>query len=100
MQLRNHPGMISNDHPLWPPKWHPSLIPSKAPTSEAGTLVKVLPFDISPPFCFWIVAEFEGAEFTTLLSFEDENFYKCIIEVFNQHIGRPLSDLGSAEIGL
>ncbi len=92
--------MIFNGRPLWPPKWHASLVPSKVPTGEEGTLVRVLPFDISPPFCFWIVAEFDGAEFTTLLSFEDEDLYKLIIEVFSQHIGKPLRDLGSADIGL
>lgn len=92
--------MTFNGRPLWPPKWHASLVPSKAPTGEEGTLVRVLPFDLSPPFCFWIVCEFDGVEFTTLLSFKDEDSYKCVIEVFNQHIGKPLTDLGGVEIGL
>jgi hypothetical protein len=83
---------------VWPPSWHPSGNDVQAPTGEEGILTQVLPLDISPPYCFWIATESDGVGFSAMLTFQDEEFYSQVIEIFKQFIGKPLSDLGSCEI--
>lgn len=104
MRLREHPGMRWIHHGNWPPIWAGSLGPGgKIPIAEEGVLREVRyskAFGLTPAYLA-LAVDYEGAAFYGGLGFDnpDPVFLQKVLQFLDGYIGRPICEVGDAEVG-
>jgi hypothetical protein len=101
MELRKHPKMKWQGRQNWPPQWTGPHGPNNPlPEGEIGTLTRVetAVANAIAPHCVLII-RYSNQEYLGNMSFDDEEFLKTVCGILNNHIGEPISAIGSLDIG-
>jgi hypothetical protein len=84
----------------WPPAWSgPSGPNDPLPTGEVGVLIKVEAESkyLTAPHCLLVIG-WNDEEYFGALFFDDESFAHAICDLLSNHLGSPMSILGSLDI--
>jgi hypothetical protein len=98
MLLRDHPLMSYTGIPNWPPSW--TLIEgrgNKNPKGEIGTLRAVLVSGTRPSRCLLLIS-YEDSFYKGCLRFNDDVFFKHIVELLQSCSNRAIADIGSIDL--
>ena len=101
MELRTHPKMTWQGRANWPPQWAgPHGPDNPLPEGEVGILTRVETAveNAIAPHCV-LVIHYKDQDYLGSLSFDDEEFLKTVCDVLNGHVGKPISAIGSLDIG-
>ena len=100
MKLRNHPKMTWQGRPNWPPIWHGPYGPDKPlPEGEVGVLRAFEKSILSAGACCCLLTvAHNGQDYFGSLSFDDEEFSQKVCAILSDHIGEPISAIGSLDI--
>lgn len=96
MQLRNHPLMVFEGKPNWPPTWL-ARDSSDTLTGEIGVLKFVIRDSTSDTRCFLRI-ECDGRGYIGSLRFDQAEFCSRICELLHDHIGRLIKDIGDLDV--
>jgi hypothetical protein len=98
MELRNHPRMMWQGHPNWPPEWIGSHGPNRPlPQGEVGVLLRVVPRESLVPYCVF-ERNWNDQEYVGSLLFDDQEFLETTYDVLRSHVGCLISEVGSLDI--
>jgi hypothetical protein len=92
--------MCYQGRPSWPPTWSGPSDPHNAlPTGEVGVLIKVAAASkyLTAPHCL-LVIRWNNEEYFGAVFFDDESFAQTICNLLSNHLGSPVSLLGSLDI--
>ena len=98
MLLRDHPLMSYMGLPNWPPTW--TWIEGredKHPKGEIGTLRAVLLSGTRPSRCLLLMS-YEDSFYKGCLRFDDEVFFKHIVEVLQGCSNHSIAEIGSVHL--
>jgi hypothetical protein len=101
MTLRTHPLMSYRGLGNWPPvwTWRGGKGENKRPQGEIGVLRDVLSSQVQPSSRIYLIMQCEGEEYMGCVLFNDSAFCSQICELLKRNCGKPLSEIGSLEIG-
>jgi hypothetical protein len=104
MELRDHPKMRWGGRPNWPPNWKGPHGPSNPlPVGEAGILMKVETGVVRDektmvvPHCC-LVMRYDNQDYYGTMFFDDGAFLIKLLPLLREHIGSPISKIGSLDI--
>jgi hypothetical protein len=100
MELRNHPRMVWQCRPNWPPHWKEPYGPDRPlPTGEVGILQRVDPPSENVEIPHGLLDfRWNGENYFASLYFDDPGFLKVVCETLSNYIGRAISEIGSLDI--
>ena len=99
MQLRDHPLMSYRSLRNWPPSWiWRGGESNKKLRGEAGMLRNVFLSNVEPRSRLFLIIEHEDNEYVGCVMFSDESFCRHVHDLFKQHYGSPVADLGSLDV--
>ena len=100
MQVRNHPMMIFEGRPIWPPHWIWISGPDsrQTPVGEVGMLENVRVSRVFKNTLFLTVSMLDGNRYMGTLSFDNVHFARKVFLVFKEHIRQAIKDIGEIEI--
>jgi len=94
MELRNHPRMMWQGRPNWPPHWKEPYGPDRPlPTGEVGILQRVDPPSENVEIPHWFLDIRWNGE-----NYFDLGFLKVACETLSNYIGHPISEIASLDI--
>ena len=97
--LRNHPSMLYRGARNWPPIWtQAGRHGAKTARGELGVLTKVSG-DQRSTQRFYLAIEYEGERYIGTLLFDDPVFGWLISKVLRSHLGWPIQEIGSLDLG-
>jgi hypothetical protein len=95
MQLRDHPLMVFEGKPNWPPLWIASTDAATL-AGEIGVLKDVISDITSQRRCFLMI-EHDGKNYVGTLKFDDAAFCSLISRLFNRYVGRTIREIGDLD---
>ena len=95
MKLRDHPALRILSTRSWPPVWVHTRT-DKA-YGEVGTFTGTSVNDAIPTAIF-LKMQFEQKEYMGFLSVNDAVLCRQLNELLDQHIGRPIEEIGDLEV--
>lgn len=101
MQLREHNSRSGQLFCQWSSGWGGSFGPNtKFPIGEVGTLTNVQFHQAqgSMPRHLTLHMEYEGTQFSTVLTPKDDEFMDRLYPTLQGCIGKPMHEVGSVEI--
>lgn len=98
MKLRDHPALeISGVH-YWPPVWmHTQTRPFKRLEGEVGVFTGTKINDDLPSAIF-LLMEFEQQRYMGFLTCGDPGFCDLLDRLLQDHIGRPVKEIGDLDV--
>src|SRR4051812_42986310 len=94
MKFRNHPQLLYNRRPSWPPVWVESnSLPGTVISGEIGVLTDVI-LRHSGSCQLLLTINYEARSFSGLLFFDDQPFCLRVSEFLKGCVGRSIKDIG------
>jgi hypothetical protein len=100
MALRNHPLLNYRGVPSWPPVWtFTGGVENKQPRrKEIGILTEVTISIVQPADRCFLHIEHKGSSYVGCLLIEDQAFCAQIVTLLQDHLNRPIAEIGSLDV--
>ncbi len=102
-QLRTHPKLKYEGARTWPPDWGGAYGPTTLfPIGEQGILreVKLIDRDYIGPSRLELVVDYLGQRHSGQIWVDDTGVIPKLYQILKEHLGEPISDLGSLVVDL
>lgn len=87
------------DSHSWPPVWWwRGGGDNNYPNGEVGILKQVLPWIIEPANRFYLIMEYEGAEYLGVFLFHDYAVCKQVYNLMLQRCGQAIKEIGNIDL--
>ena len=99
MLLRNHPLLTQRGITSWPPAWTWTAGDEKKEArGEIGILREVSPSHILPADRCFLHIDHEGSTYIGCLLIRDQAFCGQIVKLLQEHLNRPITEIGSLNL--
>src|SRR5262247_2040913 len=99
MLLRDHPLMSYRGPRSWPPVWTwVDGRENKPPQGEIGILTSVVPSMVLPANRCFLYIDYEESSYIGCLLFDDRNFCCQVVTLLQNHLDKPISEIGKLDV--